>query len=100
MDYNSQILISAKLLLATLLGGIIGFDREKHGANAGIRTYASVCLGSALFTAVAFHIQNDSSAASRIIANIITGVGFIGAGIIFRKTADGSTHGLTTAATI
>ena len=83
-----------------VLGALIGFDRETHGSDAGIRTYAAVCVGAAIFTSIAGHIENDMSAVSRIIANIITGVGFLGAGIIYRTNNAGTSHGLTTAATI
>jgi putative Mg2+ transporter-C (MgtC) family protein len=53
-----------------------------------------------LFTAVANHLINDVAAASRVIANIVTGVGFLGAGIIYRNSSAGTSHGLTTAATV
>lgn len=98
-DIGLELLISAKMLLACILGGILGFDRERHGKDAGIRTYAAVTVGATLFSSVAAHISNDPSAASRIVANIVTGVGFLGAGIIYRTTT-GNSLGLTTAATI
>ena len=100
MDIQFELGIVLKLLASFLLGAFIGLDREVHGRDAGIRTYAAVCIGAALFTSVAAHITNDPAAASRIIANIVTGVGFLGAGIIYRNSSGGTSHGLTTAATI
>lgn len=100
MDIQFELSIVLKLLASFLLGAFIGLDREVHGRDAGIRTYAAVCIGAALFTSVAAHIINDSTAASRIIANIVTGVGFLGAGIIYRNNSAGTSHGLTTAATL
>lgn len=100
MDVKVELIIVSKLLLSFLFGAFIGLDRERHGAAAGIRTYAAVCIGATLFTAVADHIVGDAAAASRVIANIITGVGFLGAGIIYRDSGAGTSHGLTTAATV
>lgn len=98
-DVRIELIISAKMLLALMLGALIGIDRERHGREAGIRTYAAIAVGATLFTSVADHIMNDSSAASRIVANIITGIGFLGVGVIYRNK-EGTSRGLTTAATI
>lgn len=100
MDIRVELIIVSKLIVSFLLGAFIGFDRERHGRDAGIRTYAAVCIGATLFTAIANHLVNDAAAPSRIIANIITGVGFLGAGIIYRNNNLGTSHGLTTAATV
>jgi putative Mg2+ transporter-C (MgtC) family protein len=100
MDIIFELNIVIKLLVSFILGAFIGFDRERHGSDAGIRTYAAVCIGSTLFTAIACHLVGDPGAASRVIANIVTGVGFLGAGIIYRNNNAGTSHGLTTAATI
>ncbi|OQP58951.1 hypothetical protein A3860_39150 [Niastella vici] len=100
MDIQGELIIVLKLIVSFLLGAFIGYDRERHGREAGIRTYAAVCIGATLFTAVANHLVNDVAAASRVIANIVTGVGFLGAGIIYRNNSSGTSHGLTTAATI
>ncbi|WP_233138259.1 MgtC/SapB family protein [Mucilaginibacter sp. MD40] len=99
MNNESEWTIVLKLLLAVALGGVIGLDREKHGRSAGIRTYAAVCMGAALFTAIGEHL-GDLAAASRIIANILVGIGFLGAGIIYKNDVTNSSSGLTTAATI
>lgn len=94
-----EIIAAAKLLLAFGLGGAIGYDRERHSKDAGIRTYAAVCVSAALFTFLGEQLE-DAAAVSRIIANIITGVGFLGAGIIYRNEKVQSSQGLTTAATV
>lgn len=100
MDIKIELIITCKLMVSLVLGAVIGFDRERHGSDAGIRTYAAVCIGAAIFTSMAAHIENDTSAVSRILANIVTGVGFLGAGIIYRNNNAGTSHGLTTAATV
>lgn len=87
-----------KLMVAFLFGGFIGFDRERDGKSAGIRTYAAVCLGACLFTDLALYFK-DPDATSRIIAYIISGIGFLGGGIIFKDGSKGA-QGLTTAATV
>jgi putative Mg2+ transporter-C (MgtC) family protein len=98
-DFSFELIMISKILYALLLGAIIGLDRERHGKDAGIRTYAAVCIGSAIFTCLAGFMATDPTAESRVIANIITGVGFLGAGIIYRNDEAGSSQGLTTAAT-
>lgn len=100
MDIKVELIIVSKLIVSFLLGAFIGLDRERHGRDAGIRTYAAVCIGATLFTAVANHLVDDVAAASRVIANVVTGVGFLGAGIIYRNNNARASHGLTTAATI
>jgi putative Mg2+ transporter-C (MgtC) family protein len=89
-----------KLLLAALLGGLIGLERELKHKPAGIRTSMFICLGSAMFTILSYEMArrfNDASA-TRIVSNLIPGIGFLGAGSIIRER--GSVMGLTTAATI
>ncbi len=93
MDYT---LISyfLRLILACVLGGMIGLERDLHGRNAGIRTNMLVCVGSALFTIVSISVQGADP--SRIAAQIVCGIGFLGAGAILK---DGfNIRGLTTAA--
>ena len=96
-----------QLALAALLGGLIGFEREMREREAGLRTHLLVSLGSALFTMVGaygFHSFLDSGASvvradpTRIAAQIVTGIGFLGAGAIIRQGL--SVRGLTTAATL
>ena len=95
--------IVMQLVAATVLGGLIGFERESHGKEAGIRTYSLVCLGSALVMIVSvdihrvFHGSADVDP-SRIAAQVVSGIGFIGAGAIIRSPE--KIRGLTTAAGI
>jgi putative Mg2+ transporter-C (MgtC) family protein len=84
-----------KILFAVLCGGILGFEREYQNKSAGFRTIILITLGSTIFTIVS---QKMSGSDDRIAANIITGIGFIGAGVIFKGSFD--VKGLTTAAVI
>ena len=86
-----------KLFLSLMMGSLIGIEREYRSKAAGFRTIALICLGSTLFTLVSIRIGFPASA-DRVAANIITGIGFIGAGVIFK---DGfGISGLTTATSI
>ena len=90
-----------RFLLAFALGAGIGFQRERAGKTAGVRTHILVRSGAALFTLVS--IYGFSGAAvdiSRVAAAVVVGVGFIGAGVIFRGRQEEEVAGLTTAATI
>ena len=84
-----------KILLAVLCGGILGFEREYQNKSAGFRTIILITLGATMFTIVS---QRIGSSDDRIAANIITGIGFIGAGVIFKGSFD--VKGLTTASVI
>jgi putative Mg2+ transporter-C (MgtC) family protein len=87
-------------LLAALFGGLIGLQRERHERPAGLRTHALVCLGATVFTLVSYEgfSQIGGADPSRIAAGIVTGIGFIGAGAIFRQGI--LVKGVTTAASI
>lgn len=85
-----------KIFLAALFGGLLGWQREKIGKVAGPRTYALVAIGSTLFTFLSLNAFGASNPA-QVAAQIITGVGFLGAGMIFKKDS-GVVEGLTTAA--
>jgi putative Mg2+ transporter-C (MgtC) family protein len=87
-----------RLLLAVLLGGLIGAEREIQRKSAGFRTNILIALGSALFTICSLTIAPNVGDPTRITAQIVTGIGFLGAGTILRNR-DG-VHGLTTAATV
>ena len=88
-----------RLILAAFLGGVIGLEREVHHKPAGLRTNMFICFGAALFTILSYRLAADFSGDhTRIAAQIIPGIGFIGAGSILH--ARGSVTGLTTAATI
>ena len=100
IDWN----IAIRLGAAALLGGLIGVEREAHGKDAGFRTHALVCLGSALIMIVStqmYEIYKGTGATvdpSRIAAQVVTGIGFLGAGAIIRFPQ--KIKGLTTAAGI
>lgn len=88
--------ISAKLVVGLLLGGFIGYERELHGHPAGIRTHMMVVLGCMLFTEVSRGFFPGDP--GRVAAQVVTGIGFLGAGAIIRVGVD--IKGLTTAASI
>ena len=87
-----------RLLLATALGAVIGFQRERAGKLVGIRTLSLICVGSALF-AVVSALGFAGADPSRIAAGIVAGIGFLGAGAILHREG-GIVEGLTTATTI
>lgn len=87
-----------QLLLATLLGGAIGLERELGGKPAGLRTNILICIGSVLYTKLSVTMAGAGYDPTRVAAQIVTGVGFIGAGTILH--ARGAVVGLTSAATI
>ena len=92
--------IIVRLLLAATLGAIIGYQRERHGKAAGLRTNLLISVGSALFTLTSIYGFGITSDPSRVAAGIVTGVGFLGAGAIIRRAGGQEVGGLTTAATI
>ena len=87
-----------QVVLATLLGGAIGLERELSGKPAGLRTNILICVGATLFTVLSFKLSLGRGDPARVAAQILPGVGFIGAGTILH--ARGSITGLTSAATI
>ena len=88
-----------RLLLAAALGAIIGYQRERAGKPAGLRTHTLICVGAALFTIASLYGFGVMADPARIAAGIVAGIGFIGAGAIIRRE-EGIVAGLTTAATI
>ena len=91
MDWRQELLLALQVLTAAVLGGLVGWQREHMGIEAGVRTFAAVALGSCAFSLV---FQGDS----RIAAQVVTGLGFLGAGVILRGRSH--VHGLTTAASL
>lgn len=85
-----------KFLLATLLCGLIGLEREFRGKQAGLKTMIMIGLGATLFTILSIKVGPTSQ--DRIASNIVTGIGFLGAGVIFKE--DNQVKGLTTACVI
>jgi putative Mg2+ transporter-C (MgtC) family protein len=100
MTPTSDIELLARLALAALLGMLIGFEREHAGHTAGVRTHLLVAVGSALFTELSFTAFGDGTDAdaARVAAQIVSGIGFLGAGAILRYGR--VIRGLTTAASI
>lgn len=93
MDIAEQAELVGKVVLAAFCGGLIGWQRERRRYGAGLRTMALVATGAALFAGI-----NEALGVDRVAANIVTGIGFLGAGIIFRE--GGTVRGITTAATV
>jgi putative Mg2+ transporter-C (MgtC) family protein len=97
---HSEILI--RILIASLLGGLIGLERDMHGRAAGLRTHLLVSMGSAVFTILSEIIAKNANASGfqadpgRIAAQVVAGIGFLGAGVILKEGAH--VRGLTTAA--
>src|SRR5258706_6014067 len=103
IDFGPQLELSVQIVVAAALGAIIGAEREIHGHPAGIRTHMLVSLGSAIFTIMSIHgfgqdVDPTRSDPTRIAAQIVSGIGFLGAGAILK---DGIViRGLTTAASL
>jgi putative Mg2+ transporter-C (MgtC) family protein len=102
-DINMDSLELIQVLVALSLGFLIGIERQMHGSNAGLRTCALVSMGACLFGLASTHVHGPTFYhsivdPSRIAAQIVTGVGFLGGGVIFRDK--NNTRGLTTAAII
>ena len=96
--------LAGRLALAALLGGILGLNREMALKPAGMRTHALVALGTALATVTGLALAQppgeDTAAPGRIIQGLVAGIGFIGSGVILRRTDNHTVEGLTTAASI
>jgi len=101
LESFNQVSIVVRLVLATLFGGIIGIEREAKRHSAGFRTFTLVCIGATLATIVNIYLweQTGHADTSRIAAQVISGVGFLGVGTII-VTSRNQVKGLTTAATL
>jgi putative Mg2+ transporter-C (MgtC) family protein len=95
MDWHGDI---PAILLAVGCGAVIGFERQLKHKPAGLRTNILICLGAAVFTLISERMAGGQDSITRIAAQIVTGVGFLGAGAVIQDR--GGIHGLTTAATI
>jgi putative Mg2+ transporter-C (MgtC) family protein len=91
-----------RLTIATLIGCVLGLNRELHGKPAGMRTHALVSLGACLISVVSIEIVNPGQmdAVLRVVQGIMAGIGFLGGGVILRDDSHQSVHGLTTAASV
>ncbi len=86
-----------RIAFACFLGGLLGWERERHGIySAGIRTYSAIAIGACVFGIISLYIAHDPT---HVAANVITGIGFLGGGIIFRQEGN-YVAGVTTAATL
>src|SRR5262245_48065618 len=91
--------IVLKLALSILVGGLLGAEREYRSKSAGFRTMTLICLGATVFT-IFSQIIGGSGNPDRIASNIVTGIGFVGAGVIFKGDNTSKVNGITTAAMI
>jgi putative Mg2+ transporter-C (MgtC) family protein len=92
--------VVVRMIAAALLGGVVGYERERAGKAAGLRTHMLVSLGAALFVIACEEYRFESADLSRVIQGVATGIGFIGAGAILKRVAEREVEGLTTAAGI
>jgi putative Mg2+ transporter-C (MgtC) family protein len=97
MNLTSDIIL--KLVLSILVGGLLGAEREYRSKSAGFRTMTLICLGATVFT-IFSQIIGGSGNPDRIASNIVTGIGFVGAGVIFKGDNTSKVNGITTAAMI
>lgn len=99
-DYRQLVHVLIRLIAATMLGAIVGYQREKAGKPAGLRTHILVTLGTTVFVLACSGYGMSSDGLSRVIQGIITGIGFIGAGSILKLNEERNIQGLTTSAGI
>ena len=94
--------ITLRLLVAGTLGGLLGYERERKGKSAGLRTHMLVAIGAALFVLISLQAgaDSESDALSRVLQGIVAGIGFLGAGAIIKSAQHEGATGLTTAAGI
>jgi len=88
-----------RLIVAVIIGGALGAEREYRSKSAGFRTLTMICLGATIFT-IFSQVIGAGSNPDRIASNIVTGIGFVGAGVIFKSDTFGRVNGITTAAMI
>jgi putative Mg2+ transporter-C (MgtC) family protein len=96
-NIHTDLIMIMRVFIAFLLGALIGWERERHGISAGIRTYGAIALGACVFGVVSMSFTHGDP--SRVAAQVVTGIGFLGGGLIFRQH-EGYVSGLTTAATL
>ena len=92
--------IVVRLVMAAILGGILGFEREQTGKSAGLRTHMLVALGAALFVLIPQQAGVSDADMTRVLQGLVAGVGFLGAGTIIKNHSTDDVKGLTTAAGI
>nr|WP_313035440.1 MgtC/SapB family protein [Massilia alkalitolerans] len=92
--------IVVRLLVAVVLGGMLGYERESVGASAGLRTHMLVSMGAALFVLIPLQAGMEIGDLSRVLQGVTAGIGFIGAGAILKQTDKEDVKGVTTAASV
>jgi putative Mg2+ transporter-C (MgtC) family protein len=100
--YNAAqiVRVVARMLVAAALGGALGYERERTGKSPGLRTHALVAMGAALFVMAPQLMGASTDGLTRVMQGLLTGVGFLGAGVIWRDASTHGPRGLTTAAGI
>ena len=98
VPFELDVQMFLRLLIAVVLGALVGYERERAGKPAGVRTHGMVSLGAALFAVVFMHGFCDIGDAARVAAQIVSGIGFLGAGAILQQRS--YVQGLTTAASL
>lgn len=88
----------ARIGVAVLAGAVVGVERQLRGKPAGMRTSILICLGTAVFVSLGVEVQGEHADPTRVVGQVVTGIGFLGAGVIL--TRDGMVHGVTSAAVI
>jgi putative Mg2+ transporter-C (MgtC) family protein len=99
-DAATLTVIAVRLLMAAVLGGLLGLERERRGRAAGVKTHILVSIGSALFVLAPLLAGIDPGDITRVMQGIVSGIGFLGAGAIIKLGNDERIKGLTTAAGI
>ena len=99
-DIATLTIVTVRLVLAALLGGILGYERERKARSAGVRTHMLVAVGAALFVIGPLQAGMPVEDMSRVLQGVVQGIGFLGAGAIIVRTARQQVEGLTTAANI
>lgn len=99
-DPASTVRVTIRASVAMLFGGIVGYERERRGTSAGLRTHMLVALGAALFVMVPLESGVAMADMSRVLQGVVSGIGFLGAGAVIKLSQDRRIRGLTTAASI
>lgn len=99
-DTSELARVILRLIIAMLLGALVGFQRARTGKPAGLRTHMLVAMGAALLVLAPLEFGFDSADLSRVIQGLVSGIGFLGAGAILKLADEHQIHGLTTAAGI
>jgi putative Mg2+ transporter-C (MgtC) family protein len=99
-DLDHFVALVARLVIAGVLGGLLGFEREMLNKAAGLRTHILVALGSAVFVAASLEAGVSPDHLTRVVQGVATGIGFVGAGAILKAESEERVRGVTTAASI